>query len=688
MLNPVLYNLFLPIAKVRGVGPKYQQAYHRLGIHSTLDLLYHLPVGIIDRSKIADLQTVKAGEIITQLVTVLEVVKPHNRKAPFKVIAESQTGTIRLLFFHYNKSLDEKFTIGRALALSGTVSKAEYGEVEIIHPDIVVEAAKLDEVCRVEPVYGATYGLTSRYIGKSIQNAISTMLPPNLPEWIDGDILAKYGWLSWCDSIKEVHNPKSLADLEAQARPRQRLAFDEILSEQISLMKLRAQRTVEIRPPLSFSGDLKQRLLELLPFELTSAQVEVVAQITDQQKSPHKMVRLIQGDVGAGKTIVAIIAMLNAYEAGKKAALMVPTELLALQHYQSLEKYCSQLGVKCYLYINNLKASARKEVEAALLSSTPCLVVGTHALFQAGVNFTDLALVIIDEQHRFGVEQRVKLINKGQNLDYIMMSATPIPRTLEMINNGDMEVSVLATKPAARLPIKTTITHEAKIMEVIAGIKRVIAKGEKIYWVCPLIEESESLNLNHLNDRLALLSEHFAGKVAMVHGKQSVGERSSAMASFVTGNISVLLATSVIEVGVDVPLATLIVIDNSERFGLAQLHQLRGRVGRSNLQSYCVLMYSNRISLQGKQRLQIMRESNDGFYIAEQDLKIRGGGEVLGDKQSGLPQFKIFDPMLQFSLLEDANQAAKRFWDTNGDKPLSKELDILSSLFANSEFRL
>ncbi len=683
MPNPLLLNLFWEVKKLKNVGPKRASAYHRIGLQNIRDLIFYLPYQIIDRRYSPPLHELIPGKVTTQSVTVIEhkFNETRNKKAPQKVICSNDSGKLALVYFNASLSyLKELFELGRTIVVSG---KAEYNnlELQMVHPDIVANLNDIDKVKILEPVYHATYSLNSRFLGITIKNTLKFI--PSLPEWIPMHIMSKHGWLSWRDSLKHIHYPENEEEVTGDSKYKQRLAFDELLATQLSLSLARRNYQRQTKPQLNFSGVLVKKLYAQLPFQLTEGQTTAISEIEADQKSLNRMARLVLGDVGCGKTLVALCAMLNTVEAGKQAALMVPTEVLAKQHFSKIEKFCEKLGLKVELLISKIPSPRRKEALENIVSHTAHIIIGTHALFQENVKFADLGLVVIDEQHRFGVEQRISLSKKGMAPDFLMMSATPIPRTLCMVNYGDLDLSIIKGNPATREPIQTSVISSHKIMEFLGKIKDAVGSGEKIYWICPLIEESEVLDLSYIEERFETLDKLLKGKVGMIHGKMPSSERDSIMAEFLDGRIKVLVATTVIEVGVDVSDATIMVIENAERFGLSQLHQLRGRVGRGSKKSHCILIYKHPISQTAKQRLTIMRECDDGFKIAEEDLKLRGSGEILGTKQSGVPHFKTCNLNYHYYLIPEANALAGNIVQNDPElqKPENQRIRLLLELY-------
>jgi ATP-dependent DNA helicase RecG len=534
----------------------------------------------------------------------------------------------------------------------------------------MVPPEQADSIPTVEPIYPMTAGLTPKVLGKAIREAVSRA--PELPEWIDPHYLRRQAWPAWHVALQALHHPKDEADLLPTTSARQRLAFDELLANQLALALVRAHQRRMAGRSIKGNGKLVAKVIAALPFKLTSSQVSAIAEIKADMDSDSRMLRLLQGDVGSGKTIVALIDMLTAVEQGSQAALLAPTEILARQHFATIEPLLAAAGVRGAILTGRDKASIRDVTLAGLASGDIKIVVGTHALVQEDVAFDDLALAVVDEQHRFGVHQRLSLADKGRAADMLVMTATPIPRTLMMTAYGDLDVSRLADKPAGRQPIDTRALPIERLDEVIAGLRRAVAAGARAYWVCPLVDESEVVDLAAAEQRYSDLAEMFPGKVGLIHGRMKGPARDDVMAEFADGKLQVLVATTVIEVGVDVPAATVMIIEHAERFGLAQLHQLRGRVGRGRERSSCLLIYQGPLGETAKARLNILRETDDGFRIAEEDLRLRGAGELLGTRQSGLPEFKLADIAVHGELLATARDDSRLIVERDPDLATSR----------------
>jgi ATP-dependent DNA helicase RecG len=653
----ILYSLFADTTRLPGVGPRIAKLLETLAGRSVIDLLWHLPSGIIDRRfnpKIADAPD---DTIATLVVTVGEHRPGRSRKQPYRVSAWDETGEMEIVFFNAKADyIGQMLPTGTRCAISGKVEHFN-GRLQMTHPDHMVPEAKIKEIMQVEPTYPLTHGLTQ----KTLRKAIGAALPevPELPEWGNKPFLAMRHFPDWRTALMAAHAPASMEDIDPSALPRQRLAYDELLANQLALALMRAHQKKRKGRVFKGDGRLRQKAEAALPFKLTNAQAVALADIYGDMAAPERMLRMIQGDVGSGKTVVALLAMLNAVECGAQAAMMAPTEILARQHLASMQPLADAAGVRMAVLTGRDKGKSRAETQERIAAGEVDIVVGTHALFQESVAFKDLALAVIDEQHRFGVHQRMSLGEKGAAVDTLVMTATPIPRTLTMTAYGDLDVSRLTEKPPGRQPIDTRTIPLGRLSEVAEAIGRSAASGNKAYWVCPLVEESEKIDVAAAEERFQHLSRLYPDRVGLVHGRMKAAEKDAVMDRFKNGPLDILVATTVIEVGVDVPDATVIVIEHAERFGLAQLHQLRGRVGRGSKASTCLLLYSTPLSETGHARLAVMRETEDGFRIAEEDLKLRGAGEILGTKQSGLPTFRLADLAVHDDLLAAARDDAR-----------------------------
>lgn len=677
--------LFAHVTSLPGIGPRLGKLVEKLAGPLVVDLLWHLPSAVIDRRNAPKVSGAKGGDVATLTVTVDEHLVPRGPRQPYRVWCSDETGRLCLTYFNgredYLKSL---LPVGETRVVSGKVEIYQ-GEVQMTHPDHVVPLEQRDTVLRVEPVYGLTAGLTQRPVQKAMAAAVERA--PDLVEWQDASYLAKQHWASWRDALAQAHAPADEADLSPMHPARARLAFDELLASQLAIALVRHHNRILAGHATEGDGRLRQAALSSLPFELTGSQKAAIEEIAADLGKAERMVRLLQGDVGSGKTLVALLAMLICVEAGAQAALMAPTELLARQHHATIAPLAAAAGVRLALLTGRDGQRQKKETLQGLSDGSIQLVVGTHALVQEDVEFADLALAVVDEQHRFGVHQRMALSSKGHAVDLLVMTATPIPRTLMLAAYGDLDVSKLTEKPAGRQPIDTRTIPLERIGEVVQGIGRQIGTGARAYWVCPLIEESEEIDLANVEERFRQLSERFPGKVGLLHGRLKSAEREATMAAFADGRLSILVATTVIEVGVDVPAATVMVIEHAERFGLAQLHQLRGRVGRGSAKSTCLLLYAQPLGGTAKARLAIMRETEDGFRIAEEDLRLRGAGEILGTRQSGLPDMRLADLAAHGELLQAARDDARLVIERDPDlqSERGKALRTLLYLFRRDD---
>ncbi|PYF12941.1 ATP-dependent DNA helicase RecG [Rhodobacter viridis] len=654
-----LFPLFAEIETLPGIGAKTAKAMENLDITRPRDVLFTLPQAVIDRRPVASIRDVTPPLTLTVEVEVLSHMAARNRSGPSRVLVRDGAGAeFTLVFFHARGDYLEKLLPkgGRRL-VSGRLELFD-GYAQMVHPDHVLPLAEADNLPRFEPVYPLTAGVTQRVMAKAAESALTRL--PDLPEWIDAALKAREGWPDWAEAMRAAHAPQVQADTGPTAPARQRLAYDELFAHQMTLALARRQARHPKGRVTEGTGALTSKVLKSLPFQPTGAQLRATREIASDMAAPSRMNRLLQGDVGAGKTLVAFLALLTAVEAGGQGVLMAPTEILARQHFEGLGTLAEAAGVRMEVLTGRDKGAERARKLADLLEGRIQILLGTHAVFQKDVVFQDLRLVIIDEQHRFGVAQRMELGAKGDMADVLVMTATPIPRSLALAQYGDMDVSLLDEKPPGRQPVTTALISTARIGEVVAHLARAVAEGRQAYWVCPLVEESEHVDLASAEERFAHLRMVLGeGVVGLVHGQLPPAEKDAAMAEFVNGKTRVLVATTVIEVGVNVPNASIMVIERAETFGLAQLHQLRGRVGRGAAKSTCLMLYQAPLSEGGERRLSILRDSEDGFRIAEEDLAMRGAGDVIGTAQSGLPKFRIADLERQAGLMAMAQSDAR-----------------------------
>jgi len=655
----ILFPLFAELETLPGVGPKTVQNLAALDVVRPRDLIFTLPYTGVDRRKRATVQGADLPGVVTVEVVIGQHRAPNRRGGAYRVTVEDSTTTFQLVFFHArDEYLRKILPTGARRVVSGKVELFD-GIAQMVHPDHMLPVDEAGDIPDFEPVYPLTAGVTQKMMVKAELGALARV--PDLAEWIDPVQKAQAGWPDWADAVREAHAPKDAQDLSPAHPARERLAYDELMAHQLTLALARLRlRRAKGRATIG-TGKLQAKVLEELPYALTGAQTRAIAQIAEDMATPLRMNRLLQGDVGAGKTLVAFKALLIAVEAGGQGVMMAPTEILARQHLQGLRPLAESTGVVLEILTGRDKGAERRAKLAALARGDIQILVGTHAVFQKDVEFGDLRLAIVDEQHRFGVRQRLELGKKGAQADVLVMTATPIPRSLALAQYGDMDVSILDEKPPGRKPIKTALVSMGRMDEVIDHLRRAIAEGRQAYWVCPLVEESESVDLSSAEERFRRLRAVFGeGVVGLVHGQMPPEDKDAAMAAFQHGETSVLVSTTVIEVGVDVANASIMVIERAESFGLAQLHQLRGRVGRGEAASTCLLMYQAPLSEGGERRLSTMRDTDDGFRIAEVDLDMRGAGDLIGTAQSGLPRFRVADLEGQSALMAVAQSDARK----------------------------
>lgn len=682
--------LTAPLTSLPGVEGKRKALFERLLGKRVIDALFHLPSQILYRREVKTISEAKEHEYITLTATVIEHCPPARRGKPYRVLCSDGNTLFEVVFFKARVDYIKNFLPLHAQRVISGKAERFLNQWKITHPDHIGSMNTLSEWVGPEPIYPLTTGITKKCVTRVISHGFQKLSihPRKFPEWLDP---SQKDWPAWQESLHKTHFPSNTL-LNPSSPERMRLAYDEFLAHQLSLNLMRVHH--QHRQPgqsLIGNGILRKKILDALPFQLTNSQYQALQEIDDDLQSPHQMLRLLQGDVGSGKTLVALLAMIQAIEAGYQTALLAPTDILARQHAATLQKFVQPAGLEITLLTGRETGSKRTEILERLASSQIPILIGTHAIFQESVRFAKLGLVVVDEQHRFGVDQRLALTQKGQNPDLLAMTATPIPRTLQLATYGDMDVSILKDKPAGRQPITTKVMPITRLDEIVDALGRALETNAKIYWVCPLVEESEVLDLAAAEERYIHLKHLFGDRVGLVHGQMKAQEKDAVMDQFINGSVDILIATTVIEVGVDVPAATIMVIEHAERFGLAQLHQLRGRIGRGELPATCLLLYAFPLSENGKKRLEIMRQTNDGFRIAEEDLKLRGGGELLGTRQSGFPKFRFADfdsnPDGYTELLAMANKDAREICriDPFLQSPRGKALRLLLRLFSKDE---
>lgn len=694
MLPSLIAPLFNSIRTLSGVTPKiYSLLAKVLNINPTqhdptlIDLLQLMPHSVVDRRMRPSIAHAQEGNTVTLEIIISQHQPPpigHNR-LPYRVTAYDPTGKMNLVFFHAQPAwLKKQLPEGKKVIVSGKVERFN-GQLSMIHPDHIIASEQSNQMPLIEPVYPSTAGLPTKTLRRAIKNALDSL--PILPEWIEENIKKQQNFCSFSVALRRIHTPIDPNDLTLESAARKRLAYDELLACQLALGLVRLKTKSLSGTSRPSTGIYTEKLLQILPFQLTNGQKKAICDIANDLASSESMLRLLQGDVGAGKTVVALMAMAQIAENSGQSALMSPTEVLARQHFATIAPLAEKIGLQTVLLTGREKGKIRTNILNAIHSGQASFIIGTHALIQESVSYHNLSLSIIDEQHRFGVHQRLALTAKGYKPDMLVMTATPIPRTLVLTAFGDMDVSQLTEKPVGRQPITTATLSLKRIDELIERIAVALEKGEKLYWICPLVEESTALELTSIENRFAMLQERFGARVGMIHGKMSTDEKEAAMTSFKCGDISILVATTVIEVGVDIPDASIIVIEHAEHFGLSQLHQLRGRVGRGEKKSSCILLYKEPLTKTAAKRLNIIRGTEDGFKIAEEDWRLRGEGELLGTRQSGMPEFHIANLSVHSDLLSIARRDVRLFLQR--DPHLSSErgqaLRLLLYLFGKDD---
>jgi ATP-dependent DNA helicase RecG len=680
MRPEILFPLFASVTALKGVGPKVAPLVEKLAGPLVRDLLFLAPHSLVKRRPSSFLGLVE-GEVATLNVEIDSHMPPRGLQQPWRIRAfDGETGFVTLAWFKgHGQHLERQHPVGAKRIVSGKVER--FGsEMQIVHPDYFLPIERAAEVPELEAIYPATAGLPPRTVRKLVHEALERA--PELPEWQDSAWLAREKWPGWRAALDSLHNPASEAEMSAQSIARRRLAYDELLAHQLALAQRKAARRAHPATPIQ-AGALAGRLEAALPWKLTGAQIRALSEIRGDLASGERMSRLLQGDVGSGKTVVCMLAIADVLDAGRQVAFMAPTEILARQHFETIAPMLEAQGVRVVLLTGRDKGGVRAEKVMALMDGTAGVAVGTHALFQDEVKFRGLSLAVIDEQHRFGVNERKRLQDKGEAVHLLAMSATPIPRTLELTVFGDLDVSRIDEKPPGRTPVATAAVPSPRLPQVIERLKAAVAEGAQAFWICPLVSESEEMDLMAAEKRALELRQVMGGQVGLVHGQMPGPEKDQVMAAFAEGRLPVLVATTVVEVGVNVPNATIMVIEHADRFGLAQLHQLRGRVGRGRRESSCLLVYDPPLGEIAEKRLDILRKTDDGFEIAEKDLELRGGGDPLGLKQSGFPAYRLADPVAHRDLIavaaDDARLVLSRDPGLTGER--GQALRMLQELF-------
>ena len=660
--------LLRDINTIKGIGPKLSKLFRKKNINTIFDLIWNIPRDATDRTNLVKINELQVGKIQTITVDIIKYNFPRVRNLPNKVYCEDETGKVECIFFNSFEGYIKKILpINSRVTISGKISYYNK-KYQITNPTYI--SKKSDSIKKVFSIYSLTEGLTEKKYNIIINEVLNSL--PNLNEWLSDDVLKKFNYISWKEAILELHNPKNI---NKKGNFLNRLIYDEIISNFLINSKIR--RAIKKVKKIKKNFDNKEylKIKKKFGFELTNDQKTAIEQINKDLKSNQKMFRLLQGDVGSGKTIVALIASANVVSSGFQVCLMAPTEILAKQHYTLANKLFDD-HIKIGLLTSNTERKERSNIIGDLANNKINILIGTHSLFQNKINYGKLGLIIIDEQHKFGVKQRKKLSDKGgKNCDVLVMSATPIPRTMIMTVFGDMDTSIIKNKPKVRKEIKTYSKLESKIDDVIRFIKKQINLQNQVFWVCPLIEESKKIDHQSSVKRYESLKIIFKNKVGLLHGSLDREEKNDILEKFLNKKIDILVSTTVIEVGIDFPNANIIIIENANKFGLSQLHQLRGRVGRGHKESYCVLMFKSNLSKNAKKRIKILKNTNDGFKISEEDMKLRGYGDLLGFKQSGLQSFRLADPILNEDLFLLAEKEVKKI--ELEDQSLTKYMPLL-----------
>lgn len=659
-----LFPLFAGLETLDGIGPKTASLLSQINLETPRDLLFSLPYSLIDRRRRTTIRGVNFPDVVTVEVTIGSHKPPRTRSGAYRIDVTDAETEFQLVYFHAKSDfLNRIAPVGAHRLVSGRIEVFD-GIAQMVHPHHLLAVEDANQIPEFEPVYHLTQGVSQKVMFKAANSALERL--PELTEWIDAAQKKKADWPDWAEAVQRAHHPESLEAISPDAPDRERLAYDELFAHQLTLALARRRERRGKGARSTGTGELQRKVLASLPYRPTGAQMRAIAEISADMDLPQRMNRLLQGDVGAGKTLVAFMAMLIAVEAGGQGVMMAPTEILARQHLEGLRPLAEEAGVVLEILTGRDKGAERRQKLAALAEGKIQILVGTHAVFQPDVHFRDLRLAIVDEQHRFGVRQRMELGAKGEKADVLVMTATPIPRSLALAQYGDMDVSILDEKPPGRKPIKTAVVNTERMGEVVGHLQRAIQEGRQCYWVCPLVDESELVDLTAAEERFKRLRAVLGDEnVGLVHGQMPPAEKDAAMRDFQDGKTKVLVATTVIEVGVNVPNASIMVIERAEIFGLAQLHQLRGRVGRGEAESTCLLLYQSPLSETGRRRLDVLRSTEDGFVIAETDLEMRGAGDMIGTAQSGLPRFRIADLERQAGLMAIAQSDARTLLETD-----------------------